>query len=193
MVAKPKPTKQPKKKRITSKSTRTMLEKRLEQLCREIVFWRDGSQCVERNIDGGRCRGVIQWGHLIPRQQSGWLKYDIGNTFCQCAGHNFLHDKGAQTYQVWYTQTFGAESFRMLEAEARAHTGSKYQIYELEEMVTNYEFLLDNRPSVFDRNDLVLLGYFGKWPKFVVQVALSPVPSFPSVGAHEGQTQEEKV
>lgn len=193
MPAKPKPNKQPKKKRTTSKSTRKELEIKLEKLCREIVFWRDGSQCVERNIDGGRCRGVIQWGHLIPRQQSHWLKYDIGNTFCQCAGHNFLHDKGAQTYQVWYTQTFGAGAFKMLESEGRSHTNSKYQIHELEEMVAEYELLLDNRPSVFGANDLVLLGYFGKWPRFFAQAALSNLPPIMGVGTDEGQAQEKAL
>lgn len=186
MIGKPKPTKQPKAKRTTTKSTRTMLEKRLEELCREIVFWRDGSQCVEREIDGGRCRGPIQWGHFIPRQQSAWLKYSIGNTFCQCAGHNLLHDKGAQTFQSWYAMTFGADALRFIDAESRAYVGAKYQIHELGEMIVDYEHLLELRPPVYRFSDLVLMGYFGKWPQMALQGALSDVPAKPSVGTDKG-------
>jgi len=161
----PKPTKadRPKKRKV-SKPRRKILEAQLEDICRQLVFWRDGSQCIERDIDGVRCGGGIQWGHYIPRQQSKWLKYDLGNTFCQCRNHNNLHDKGAQTMAAWFGLKFGAGVQLKMEQVRDWHRGAKDRtIQELEEMLAEYDELLQNRYHVDLTHDaLMAAGYYGK-------------------------------
>lgn len=156
----PKPTKQ-------RKPARKILEQQLEDICKHLVFWRDGAQCIERNIDGARCGGGIQWGHYIPRQQSRWLKYEIGNTFAQCRNHNNLHDKGAQTMGAWFALTFGVTAVVMLEAERAAHRGDKNQtVDELRDMLDRYTELYQNRYFVgLELCDLVAAGYYGETMK----------------------------
>lgn len=163
-LGKPKPTKESRpKKTPRPKNRRKILEGQIEAICKQIVFWRDGAECVERFIDGQRCGGEIQWGHYIPRKQSGWLKYDIGNTFCQCRNHNNLHDKGSQTMAAWFGAKFGSDAQIALENERDAHRGkSQRTIQELEELLGYYDSLYQSRYFV-DINLEALLagGYYG--------------------------------
>ena len=137
----------------------------LEDVVRRIVFWRDGSQCVEAELDGGRCHGSIQWGHFIPRQQSKFLKYDIGNSFCQCQTHNYLHDKGSQTFAAWYAGKFGPRALSNIETAARLNVGRKIYVADYKEQLEKYIAMFENRPSEYDFDTLVQLGYYGEWPK----------------------------
>lgn len=134
----------------------------LEDICRRIVFWRDGGICVERGIDGRRCFGAIQWGHFIPRAQSKFLKYDLGNTFCQCASHNNLHDKGAQTMGVWYAHTFGETAHGAIEEAARLNVGRKIYVADYRETLEKNIALYENRPSIYRFTQLIKLGYYGE-------------------------------
>jgi len=164
-IGKPKPTKADRpKKTPRPKNRRKILESQLEDICKAIVFWRDGAECVERFIDGNRCGGGIQWGHYIPRQQSGWLKYEIGNTFCQCRNHNNLHDKGSQTMAAWFGGVFGVNAQMKMEVERDAHRGkSQRTIQELEELLAYYDELYQNRFYVhLNLNTLMNAGYYGK-------------------------------
>lgn len=163
VIGKPKP--EPKRKKARhSINARKVIEQQLEDICKLLVFWRDGAECVERNMDGGRCGGGVQWGHYVPRQQSRWLKYEIGNTFAQCRNHNLLHDKGAQTMGVWFVSTFGTRAACMIEAERAAHRGEKNQtIDELREMLDRYTELYQNRFYVTPiLSDLIAAGYYGE-------------------------------
>ena len=161
---KPKPTKAGReKKHKAAKPRRKILEMQLEAMVKQIVFWRDGSECVERGIDGGRCNSVLQWGHFIPRHQSRHLKYDLA-TFCQCGSHNYLHDKGAQTMGVWFTQTFGATAAFEIDRIAREHANTKQPtIQELEDLLVYYDELYQGRKFVkLELNSLVAAGYYGE-------------------------------
>jgi len=161
----PKPTKAQKgKKRKTSASKRKVLERELESLARELVNWRD-SECIEKAMDGGRCSGVLQWGHFVPRQTSPFMVYVIGNTFKQCAGHNFLHHHKDPTFHRWYVNRFGGAAFDAICAEAHLRVGQKQELWELEEMIARYQYLLDDRPALYSFSDLVELGYYGTFPK----------------------------
>lgn len=147
----------------------------LEDVCRRLVFWRDGGICVEQEMDGRRCYGPIQWGHFIPRKQSKFLKYDLGNTFCQCAGHNNLHDKGAQTMGVWYAQTLGEQAHSAIEAAARLNVGRKIYVSDYREMLERYIYLYENRPTAYRFTQLIEYGYYGE----IVKLANSMVQYCP--------------
>ena len=162
--AKPKPEKQKKQKKAKVMPKRKMLEAQIEAISKLIVFWRDGCQCVEADIDGVRCGGGNQWGHYIPRQQSRWLKYDLGNTFSQCRNHNNLHDKGSQTMGTWFSSTFGVQAALAMEKERDAHRGEKNKtVQELEEMLAHYDELYQNRYTAdLTIGGLVMGGYYGE-------------------------------
>jgi hypothetical protein len=166
---KPKPEKQAKVKRAKIMPKRKMLEQQIEAISKLIVFWRDGCQCVEANIDGVRCGGGNQWGHYVPRQQSRWLKYNLGNTYCQCRNHNNLHDKGAQTMGVWFASTFGTPAALAMEKERDTHRGEKNMtVQDLEELLAHYDELYQNRYTAeLTLGGLVLGGYYGATIKAV--------------------------
>ena len=163
-AAKPKPSKETReKKHKPSKPKRAILERQIEDMCKQIVFWRDACLCVEVDIDGVRCGGGIQWGHYIPRKQSRWLKYEIGNTFAQCRNHNNLHDKGAQTMGVWFASTFGVDAAKAMEAERDMHRGEKNKtVQELEDYLASLDQLYQNRYTTdLDLLSLVRGGFYG--------------------------------
>jgi len=162
--AKPKPTKEKKQKKAKVLPRRKLLEQQIEATSKLIVFWRDGQQCIEVEIDGVRCGGGNQWGHYIPRKQSHWLKYDLGNTFCQCRNHNNLHDKGSQTMGAWFSMTFGADTALAMEQVRNAHRGEKKMtVQELEELLAHFDDLYQNRYTVnLDLRSLIAAGYYGE-------------------------------
>lgn len=167
MPSAPKPTRPPKGKRTQTKPRRKVLEMQLEAIVKQIVFWRDGSECVLRHIDGGRCGGKLNWGHFIPRSRSGWLKYDLA-TFVQCDSHNLIHDSrktggGDPIFGLWFSQTFGLPALESMSNEQRLHTGDKRTIPELEELLAHYDDLYQNRYYVnFEIPDLIRAGYYGE-------------------------------
>ncbi len=168
ILAKPKPTKEKKSRKVRVVSNRKKLEGQLEAIVKQIVFWRDGGQCVLSEIDGGRCRGIMNWGHFIPRNKSKYLKYDLA-TFVQCQGHNMMHDSsktggGDPIFGLWFAKTFGLETLEALSKEQREKQNDKgkHTIAELEEMLAHYDDLYDRHFSVTPvLTELVAEGYYG--------------------------------
>lgn len=165
---KPKPAPMQGKRRKQSKPRRKILEAQIEAMVKQIVFWRDGGECVERNVDGGRCGGKMNWGHFIPRSRSKYLKYDLA-TFVQCDNHNLIHDSkrtggGDPIFGLWFAKTFGLEALEAMSREQREHLNGKDRtIPELEEMLAHYDELYQNRYYVeLDTPSLVKAGYYGK-------------------------------
>lgn len=171
---KPKPTKADRKKiktttKASRKPRRKVLEAQLEEMVKLIVHWRDGSLCVLRDIDGGRCGGKVNWGHFIPRSRSKYLKYDLA-TFIQCDSHNLIHDSrktggGDPIFGLWFSETFGLPALRAMSEIQRSHTGTegKHSIPELEAMLDHYDQLYQNRYTVnLDTDSLVEAGYYGE-------------------------------
>lgn len=152
----PKPLRAPKKRR----SERKQLEAELEAIIRELVWWRDSGECIEKAIDGARCGGSLQWGHFIPRRQSRWMKFTLA-TFVQCANHNLLHDKGSPTMSTALALLLGKDWMLRQEIERAAHRDGKVPIWELRDRIERYRLLLDNRPSLYTTEQLVELGYYG--------------------------------
>jgi hypothetical protein len=164
-IAKPKPAPKAKGKKLTAPKRRKLLEKEVESLMRELVWWRDGSACVMRHIDGARCGGGIQWVHFIARSKSAYLVYILGNTFCGCANHNGLDHWGDDVMSVWFSGEFGSAAHKAIWQEARDHVGKKPAEWELQEWIDELKALLYNRPAMHTPELLIELGYYGKWPK----------------------------
>src|SRR5512146_3275759 len=120
---KPKPVKakRPKRKRT---NPRKELENQVEAALREVIAWRDGPECIEHGIDGCRCGNGLQWGHLIARHASPWLKYDLC-TFVQCGNHNLLHDHDDPMMTRWFLREFGQTAYDAICEEQRTHVGQK--------------------------------------------------------------------
>ena len=147
-----------------SKSDR--LRDAVKVLCREITYWRDGLQCVERNIDGGHCGGGMQWGHVVPQGQSAYLALDLGNAHVQCAAHNTIHGHFQAVYNDWVRSKFGNRSFDALKQARSDYEGYQFDEPELLEKLAQYNELYDNRfHASVDVESLVSAGYYGEFIK----------------------------
>lgn len=153
------PAPKPVHKRAKRKRTnaRREIEKRTEKRVRDIVFWRDGNECCEKALDGARCGGGLQWGHVVARSRSSWLKLTIENTRVQCANHNLIHHLGDPTLFI----VVGEYRLGKLRDEMQAHRGQKPTAEDLKCRLEVYDMLLEHRPSVFNKERLEALGYYG--------------------------------
>ena len=164
----PKPVRERKPRKAKVIPRRKQLEQQLEAIVKLIVFWRDGCQCVEHEIDGGRCGGKLNWGHFIPRSRSKYLKYDLA-TFVQCDSHNLIHDSrktggGDPIFGLSFVQTFGVAALEALSKAQREHIDGKVQtILELEELLTHYDDLYQCQYFVnTDIPSRIAAGYYGE-------------------------------
>jgi len=99
LTAKPKPVKQPKRKRKVV-SERHRLEKRLDDLVSTIVILRDGHCVCCGREDGLTC------GHFVARGK-GRVRWDLQNTNCQCVGCNLRHNQYPQRYTRYIESHYG--------------------------------------------------------------------------------------
>jgi len=164
MPAHPKPEKKPKRKgrKVSSAERRKILCKQLEGMVKAIIFWRDGQECVQK-LDSG-CGNGLMWGHYIAQGQSAWLRYDLGNVFVQCGNHNLRDYNGDKSYATWFNETFGTKAAKYMDLQKFAHSGGKQRtVQELEEMLTRYDALYQNRFYVeFNIKELIREGYYGE-------------------------------
>jgi hypothetical protein len=163
MNPKPKPLKadRPRKKK-TSKPYRAILEKQVEAVLKEIIFWRDSQVCVMGEIDGGRCGNGLMWNHVIAQGMSSWMKLEIGNVYVGCGSHNLLDKMGDKTIAAWLSSTFGAGALGALQAEMMAHHKQRRNVVELECLLAHYDYLFQNRFYVNpELPDLIKAGYYG--------------------------------
>jgi len=165
-IAKPKPAPKAKGKKLTAPKRRRLLDKEAEALLRELNEWRDGGECVLKEIDGARCRGnLTPWSHYIPQIQSPWLVRAIGNTFITCAGHNLLHHHKDPVFGIWYSKTFGVAANEAILREKIARTGTHALEWETEERIERLKYLLDNKPYSYEIDHLIEGGFYGIWPQ----------------------------
>lgn len=162
---KPKPVKEKKAKRAKYVPPRQRVKKELYRVLSEIVRWRDGYKCVQAGTRRGRCYGAMTDGHIIVRADYG-TTFDLLNNHCQCAGHNDWHRNHEVDYQDWFIGVFGEAAWAHLREKAIACQGEKSMTTpELEELLKRYQELWDNRPTTYDRQWLIDLGYYGEWMK----------------------------
>lgn len=160
MPAKPKPTKQKKVKRVSEKSRRKILEKQLEAITKEIIFWRDGQNCVM--FGRGKCGNGLMWNHLVAQKKSSWLRYDLGNVHVGCGVHNLEDFHGSTVFPAWFVDKFGKDAFIVLDHVRLEHIGVKRSVAELEELLAHYDELYQNRYTVeLDLKSLIRAGYYG--------------------------------
>ena len=108
MLPKPKPVRIIKAKKRKKATSRTLLERRLDSLVREIVLDRDGL-CVCPAPKKGH-GNALQCGHLISRAKKK-VKWDLFNCNVQCNSCNFIHEHHPHFYTQWFLREFGAEQY----------------------------------------------------------------------------------
>jgi hypothetical protein len=152
------------KSTVKSIPTRKILVEQIEDVHHRLVHWRDGLQCVLRNVDGRHCGGGPQWGHVIPQGQSAYLRWNLSNVFDQCRDHNSIHTRDQSTYHNWYIQTFGANAFDKLNtAKLLNQNGHKFYVDDLAEILSDllrlYEEIYQYSNATMEQ--LVDAGYYG--------------------------------
>ena len=163
---------------------RKKLEKRAEELVKQVIYWRDGMACVLVADEGGRCGGQLVWGHVQTQHNSPWLRYSLSNVFVICSNHNLLDHNGDKGYGNWYSRKWGQQAADDLQAEMVAHVGKKPGVVETREHVAHLEELVEamhlfpitglrEKPD-HEEVELVKAGFYGpiikeawrkeKWP-----------------------------
>lgn len=120
---KPKPPKRAKKSakkfiRSRSDAYRKQLERKADEMCRNIVLLRDNF-CVCPAPEKGH-GDKRQCGHLISRGVRS-LRWDLRNVAEQCNSCNMLHEHRPERYTQWYIGKFGAgEWMKLVEDGAKS-------------------------------------------------------------------------
>ena len=115
--------------------TRKQLVAKIERLHPAYIRTRDGNQCVICKELGRPMRGGPQCGHLFTRvnRSTRWDVTPDGNTFCQCAGCNQVHEYQPYHFIQWYIRKFGQEK---LDALFRRHnTVKNWSLEDLEDLL----------------------------------------------------------
>ena len=151
-MACPKPTREKRGKRKQPKSERRQLEAKLDTLTSLIVRWRDG-ECVIC------CRKEpLDCGHLIKRGKRA-IRWNLRNTNAQCKNCNYRHNYHPEIYTLWFVLTYGKDEYANL--VGLSERGIEMTVPQLRVLLEHYQALWDNRPSVYDKAELVRLGYYG--------------------------------
>jgi len=151
-IACPKPTREKRGKRKQPKSERRQLEAKLDTLTSLIVRWRDECCVICGKIE------FLDCGHLIKRGKRA-IRWNLKNTNGQCRGCNFKHNHYPEVYTLWFILTYGQDEYDKL--VRLSERGIEITVPELRALLERYQALWDNRPSVYDRAELVRLGYYG--------------------------------
>lgn len=134
----PKPEKKPKGKPRKKKTPRQKIVRDLDNLVREIVFFRDPQAApLYYNISevAGEYeyainhRGVDQPGHIISRAKIA-VRWDLYNVHKQDANDNLLHEYYPEVYTSWFCNKFGLAQYDRMVIDSRIIT--KYSIDDLE-------------------------------------------------------------
>ena len=99
------------------KITRKGLEKKLDQLVKEIVFIRD-KHCVSCPIwkelkEGFKGSNIMQPGHLFKRGSKN-IRWDLRNVYQQCKTCNYLHNYHDHVLTSYALGVLGEEGYNEL-------------------------------------------------------------------------------
>lgn len=121
MIGKPKPTKEPRKKKVPAATRRKRLVKALDEIVSQIVCYRDGG-CV---TPSPTCYGALTCSHYFKRENWG-IRWDLENCNCQCQGHNNSHNNHDFPYGAYMKRKYGNDiGGRLLEREEQYRAGGK--------------------------------------------------------------------
>lgn len=178
MLPKPKPIRALKPKKRKKVNSRTLLERRLDSLVREIVLDRDGL-CVCPAPKKGH-GNALQCGHLISRAKKR-VKWDLFNCNVQCNSCNFIHEHHPHFYTQWFLREFGSEQYtRVCKDSEEMGKGS----------VEELESLLSELTSIRRRqlDDMTWKPYFtqkqildGSWRNYERTIPLQMSPLLTNV------------
>lgn len=140
MLSKPKPEKQDKTKKRKKRTSRQIIERKLDVLVREIVLLRDPA-CVCPSPQNGHS-GVMQNGHLFTRSKKS-LRWDLYNCNKQCSSCNLLHEYNPHRYVVSFIHKWGLCLYVDLYRESEKP--SLLKTYELEELYDQLKEIQDKQ------------------------------------------------
>jgi len=147
------------------KTEKQLLEMAVEVLIKKIVWWLWGGECVLKEMDGVNCWGVPTLGHVIARQYSAFLKWNLSNNAVQCQGHNGIHEHGDPIYFIWYEKKFGRLALEMLRAIGKQKSKEKVElsVLELRDLLAQLNELNDDTHAhgMDTLSELVDAGYLG--------------------------------
>lgn len=132
-----KPIKASGKKR-KKKTPRQIITRDLDNLVREIVFYRDPqsaplSYALHTVGDAYeyaiKHSGVDQPGHIISRAKIA-VRWDLFNVHKQDANDNLLHEYYPEVYITWFIKKHGLDQWKRMEQDSRVIT--KYSMDDLE-------------------------------------------------------------
>lgn len=97
-----------KRSTLRKAGSKAAIRKRLDALCREIVFRRDGYKCVK----SGKTVN-LQWAHCYSRRYAS-MRWNPDNSMCLNAGeHLSWHHKPLEAV-AWFNKTYPERAARLL-------------------------------------------------------------------------------
>jgi len=113
------------------KSRRKQIEAALDVAFSLYIRRRD-KKCFTSN---GKCRGVLQCGHLFSRRSRA-TRWDDRFSFAQCETHNFIHESRPEIMTAEFIGKFGNELY--LEGVKLSQSVKKHSLAELEGLMEKY-------------------------------------------------------
>jgi len=118
------------------KITRKGIEKKLNEITKEIVFARDSEGCVtcpiwkkiKPDFEGS---WIMQPGHLFTRGAKS-VKWDLRNVYKQCKTCNFLHEYHPDILTQYAVKVLGKKGYEKLVFDR--HQVRRFVMPELEEL-----------------------------------------------------------
>lgn len=104
----------PKQKRVKLPSIPKLIRKS-DSIFSKWIRTRDGFRCV---LQGPKCHGAIQCGHLIKRGKKS-VRWSEINCHALCSYHNFLDNMEPQHYVSWFIRNYGALPYQDLVEKSR--------------------------------------------------------------------------
>jgi len=120
---------------ITMKTERQRLEKKLDDLIREIVRYRDRGICY---TCGRFCQSQV--GHYIPRAIR-LERWNVKNCHCQCIRCNYTLEGNKIVYREKLINQYGIEEVEKMEKNMREN--NHFTIEDLKQIKINLEKIRD--------------------------------------------------
>lgn len=121
--------------RHQKKGSRAGLKRKLDKVAKEVMYRRDGHQCV-------MCGSTSQigWGHVFSSNTES-TRWDLMNIHAQCWPHNFAHVRDQYPYFKWFEDKYGKKElealrFRFKNPKRNTMQDLRDKLAELEKLLT---------------------------------------------------------